>query len=64
MVIGSFFVNVYSLSLFYATGYTWFFLSIPDGIVGMDYPLFIVSRISKEPKGVAFVLRVTILPFW
>jgi len=64
MVIGSLFINVYSFSLFFRGRERLVFFSIPDGIMGKDYPLFIVSRISKEPKGVAFVLRVTILPFW
>jgi hypothetical protein len=61
MVIGSL-VSMLFPPPFYQTGYSWFLL-MPDGVVRKDYPLFIVSRSSMEPKGVAFVLRVTILPF-
>jgi hypothetical protein len=62
MVIGSLFINVYSFTLSMRP-FTLGFLLIPDSVAGKDYPLFIVSRTSTAPKGVAFVLRVTILPF-
>ncbi len=62
MVIGSLCINVIFPSLSMRPG-TLGFLLMPDGVVRKDYPLFIVSRSSMEPKGVAFVLRVTILPF-
>ena len=64
MAVGSLFINVYSFP-FHETALLIIpvFYLLPDGVVRQDYPLFIFSRISMVPKGVAFVLRVTILPF-